>query len=233
MTEDPIKPDVEFDDYADRYRHLLDQSVSASGESGEYFANVKAQYAQQVLGSDFAGSILDYGCGVGLLTGFLLQAFPNARVIGFDPSQASISMAAPETATRATLTADESALPQQVDAIILANVMHHVPLETRQGLVSSLAGRLSPSGRLFIFEHNPLNPLTRAAVCQCAFDRDAVLLRPREVTGFFRHAQLNVLRRDYIVFFPRLLRWFRPMEKLLTWCPLGAQYVVVGTPRRR
>jgi 2-polyprenyl-3-methyl-5-hydroxy-6-metoxy-1,4-benzoquinol methylase len=231
--EDQSKTSVEFDDYANHYRDLLDQSVSASGESGEYFANFKAQYASRILGSDFAGTILDYGCGVGLLTGFLLQSFPQAQVFGFDPSQASIRMASPEVANRAHLTAEETALPPSVDAIILANVMHHVPPAERRSLMTALAERLSPSGLLFVFEHNPANPVTRTAVCRCAFDRDAVLLWPREVTGYFRHAQLNVLRHDYIVFFPHLLRWLRPMENLLTWCPLGAQYVLVGTPNRK
>jgi 2-polyprenyl-3-methyl-5-hydroxy-6-metoxy-1,4-benzoquinol methylase len=229
MTGDPPKPDAEFDEFADEYRALLDQSVTASGESGEYFANFKAQYAAGILGSDFTGTLLDYGCGVGLLTSFLLQAFPKAQVIGFDPSQASIRMAA-QVAGKAHLTADESALPEKVDAIILANVMHHVPLIERQSLIAALAEKLSPSGRLFIFEHNPANPVTRAAVCRCAFDRDAVLLRPQEVVKYMRQAQLDVLRHDYIVFFPRMLKWLRPMEKLLTWCPLGAQYAVVSTP---
>jgi 2-polyprenyl-3-methyl-5-hydroxy-6-metoxy-1,4-benzoquinol methylase len=228
--EDQSKTSVEFDDFASRYRDLLDQSVAASGESGEYFAGFKAQYVSRILGSDFSGTILDYGCGVGLLTGYLLQSFPQAQVLGFDPSPASIRMASPEVASRAHLTAEETALPPKVDAIILANVMHHVPRAERRSLMAALAERLSPSGLLLIFEHNPANPVTRRAVCRCAFDRDAILLWPREVTGYFRHARLNVLRRDYIVFFPHLLRRLRPMEDLLTWCPLGAQYVLVGTP---
>ncbi len=228
--DDQSKTNVEFDDFANHYRDLLDQSVSASGESGEYFANFKAQYASRILGNDFSGTILDYGCGVGLLTGYLLQSFPHAQVLGFDPSQASVRMASPEVASRAHLTTEETTLPPKVDAIILANVMHHVPPAERPSLMTALAERLSPSGRIFIFEHNPANPVTRAAVCRCAFDRDAVLLRPPEVTGYFRHAQLSVLRHDYIVFFPRLLSWLRPTENLLTWCPLGAQYAVIGTP---
>jgi len=233
MIKDRSKASVEFDDFANRYRDLLNQSVSASGESGEYFANFKAQYMRGILGRDFAGAILDYGCGVGLLTGFLLQSFPKAQVIGFDPSLASIRMAAPEVASGAHLTTEETALPQKVDAIILANVLHHVVPSERSSLIAALVKKLSPSGRLVTFEHNPANPVTRAAVCQCAFDRDAVLLKPREVTEYYRNAQLDVLRHDYIVFFPHLLRWLRSIEKLLTWCPVGAQFVVIGTPNSK
>jgi hypothetical protein len=43
-------------------------------------------------------------------------------------------------------------------------------------------------------------------------------------------AQLDVMQHDYFVFFPRILKWFRPVEKMLTWCPLGAQYAVVSAP---
>lgn len=240
MMEDPAQPDAEFDAFAEQYRTLLNQSVTASGESGEYFANYKAQYARRILGSNFTGAILDYGCGVGLLTGFLLRTFPAAQIIGFDPSPASIRMASEELARtrgdatrQAHLTAVESELPQKVDAVILANVMHHVPPPERQGLIAAISARLSPSGCLFIFEHNPANPVTRAAVCRCVFDRDAVLLRPREVLGYMRQAQLDVIRHDYIVFFPSLLKSLRPLEKLLTWCPLGAQYAVVSIPNEK
>lgn len=232
-NEDQSKASAEFDDFANHYRDLLDQSISASGESGEYFANFKAQYTSRILGCEFFGTILDYGCGVGLLTGFLLQSFPQAQVFGFDPSQASIRMASPEVSSRAHLTADETALPPKVDAIVLANVMHHVPQAERQSLITALAQKLLPSGKLFIFEHNPANPVTRAAVCRCAFDRDAVLLRPHEVIRYIRQAQLDMLQHEYVVFFPRLLKWLRPMEKVLTWCPLGAQYAVVSTPNRK
>ena len=163
--EDQSKTSVEFDDFANHYRDLLDQSVSASGESGEYFANFKAQYTSRILGSDFFGTILDYGCGVGLLSGFLLQSFPQAQVFGFDPSRASIGMASPEVARRAHLTADETALPAKVDAIILANVMHHVPQAERQSLITALAESSCPRGSCL--SSNTILP-TRSRAPRCA-----------------------------------------------------------------
>jgi len=231
ITATPRSPNEQFDEYADAYRDLLDQSVSASGETGEYFANFKARYMRKVLGDNFSGVALDYGCGIGLLTSSLLKSFPKARVIGFDPSATSIQLAR-RTAAGAQLTTDESTLPSSVDTIVLANVMHHILPEQRTRLMSALAERLSPSGRLFIFEHNPVNPLTRVAVCNCILDHDAILLRPPEMAAYLCEVQLHVLRHDYIVFFPRRLKWLRPMEKFLTWCPLGAQYAFVGTPNQ-
>lgn len=38
-----------------------------------------------------------------------------------------------------------------------------------------------------------------------------------------RYFGLQIVRRDYIVFFPRPLAWLRPLEPRLSWCPAGAQ----------
>ena len=62
------------------------------------------------------------------------------------------------------------------------DVLHHVRPSDRADLVGELATRLAPGGRLVVFEHNPLNPVTVNAVQACAFDADAVLLFPWEVT---------------------------------------------------
>jgi hypothetical protein len=89
--------------------------------------------------------------------------------------------------------------------------------------------RLRTDGRVLIFEHNPFNPVTRWVVNQCQFDRDAVLLKPKEAIAHLRAAGLRFVRRDYIVFFPRPLSLCRPLERYLLWCPLGAQYVITGS----
>ena len=218
----------DFDEFASSYRVLLDNSIAITGESADYFARVKAQYAALVLGAGFAGSLLDFGCGVGVLSRALAKQFPAARRDGFDPSSRSIAAIDPELAQAGRFTSDENELRGEYDAIIVANVLHHVPTGDRGAVVHSLAKRLSPEGRLFIFEHNPLNPLTRRAVDRCEFDADAVLLPSREALGYFAPAGLEVVQRHYIVFFPRWLNALRLLEPKLTWCPLGAQYVAVG-----
>lgn len=224
----PAKPAGGFDEFADSYQALLDKSIAITGESGDYFAAIKARYAASVLGAEFAGSLLDFGCGIGLLSRALAKQFPTAQRDGFDLSRQSIAAIDPALARSGLFTSDEHDLRAEYDAIIVANVMHHVPVAERRTVVQSLANRLSPAGRLFIFEHNPANPLTRRAVDRCEFDADAVLLPSREARGYFAPAGMTVVQRDYIVFFPRGLKALRWLEPRLTWCPLGAQYVVVG-----
>jgi hypothetical protein len=81
---------------------------------------------------------------------------------------------------------------------------------------------------MVIFEHNPLNPATRHIVATCPFDANAVLLRARS----FRESQLAAGFREvsisYTAFFPGPLRALRPLERLMTGLPLGAQYYTLA-----
>ena len=43
-----------------------------------------------------------------------------------------------------------------------------------------------------------------------------------------REAGTEVVMQEYRVFFPAILKLLRPLEKYLTWFPLGAQHFVVG-----
>ena len=87
-----------------------------------------------------------------------------------------------------------------------------------------MAGLLSDEGSLFVFEHNPFNPVTRRIVNTCPFDRGAVLLRPKEVSDLVRGTGLETKERGYCLFFPGFLRGLRRLEKYLFWLPLGGQY---------
>ena len=52
---------------------------------------------------------------------------------------------------------------------------------------------LRPKGRIYIFEHNPFNPVTRWVVKHTAIDRNAVLLKPAEVrTGLHAAGAITV-----------------------------------------
>jgi hypothetical protein len=89
--------------------------------------------------------------------------------------------------------------------------------------------KLAPGGRLFVFEHNPYNPLTVQAVRACPFDDDAVLLPPGEVRALLASAGLGAVQQRFVLFFPRALARLRPLEPWLAWCPLGAQTLTLGT----
>jgi 2-polyprenyl-3-methyl-5-hydroxy-6-metoxy-1,4-benzoquinol methylase len=217
-----------FDHFADTYQQVHTENVRVTGESSEYFAQYKARYIARRMGLQFSGRILDYGCGVGMLSNYMKQAFPYATVDGFDPSDASIAKVDPGIRAQGVFTSDWSQVRSRFNLIVVTNVMHHVPPAERQGVIARLRDRLAPRGILIIVEHNPLNPLTLWAVANCAFDDDAILLPTAETAGYVLNSGLEIVRRDYIVFFPRLLAWFRQLEPYLSWCPAGAQYALMA-----
>ncbi|NOU33384.1 MAG: class I SAM-dependent methyltransferase [Polyangiaceae bacterium] len=218
--------EAEFDAVADGYEAMHQKSIAASGEDPAYFARYKRDVLVRLFGAAQGQPVLDFGCGIGNLTSLLSPAF--REVHGYDPSSRSVAHAR-ERAPGARFYERVDDIPKSTFGIaVLANVLHHVPPADRRELVAEVAARLLPGGHLVVFEHNPLNPLTRKAVADCAFDKDAVLLRSSETRGLLRGAGLEGVRREYIVFFPKALAALRGLEPRLAALPLGAQYVALG-----
>jgi SAM-dependent methyltransferase len=217
-----------FDRFANTYQDLHGDNIRVTGENSEYFAQYKARYVARRMGPEFSGRILDYGCGVGMVSKYLKQALPQAIVDGYDPSTASIANVDSGVRDQGAFTSNWGEVGRQYSLILVSNVMHHVRPDMRQEVIASLRDRLAPHGILIIVEHNPFNPLTRWAVANCAFDDDAILIPTAEAKRFVLRSGLEVVRRDYIVFFPRLLSWLRRLEPYLSWCSAGAQYALMA-----
>jgi SAM-dependent methyltransferase len=215
-----------FDGVAANYDALQEPSIAASGETKEYFARYKLACLTRLgIGSD--EPILDWGCGIGNVLGPLAAEY--REVHGYDPSPMSLEVAR-ERAGSAVLHARPEDVPSDYfGAAVLSGVLHHVPDAEHRALVETVRSKLRPGGRVVVFEHNPLNPMTRRAVRDCAFDDDAVLLWPWQARRVLRSAGLRDVRLDFIVFFPRQLAPLRPLEPHLSWLPLGAQVMVVGS----
>lgn len=219
---------AEFDRHADRYTEALDKCIAFTGGDSAEWARYKAAYLRGLLGRDCADKILDYGCGVGLLSRAMLDEMPRTRVDGFDISLASTDKIPPELKARASFTTDPAKVGKDYDLIVLANVLHHIQPPMRPGILKDLASRLAPGGRIAVFEHNPYNPMTRYIVATCEFDEDAVMLTRRETRGLLRDAGLAVSTGEYIAFLPGFLAALRPVEAYLGWFPLGAQHATIG-----
>jgi SAM-dependent methyltransferase len=218
---------AKFDAFAQDYTAGLRDNVRVTGEQPEYFAGYKLRCINRLVGAEFDGPVLDYGCGVGLVTSELCRRF--SEVHGFDPSAQSL-MAARERAPKAKLHPDIASVPAGHFAlVVMSGVLHHVHPQERDAVLARAIEKLRPGdGRLVVFEHNPLNPLTRRAVAACPFDDDAVLLWPWEATRGLRRAGLHDVKLRFIVFFPRFLSALRGLEPTLGTLPIGAQVMVVG-----
>jgi SAM-dependent methyltransferase len=225
-----------FDRYADEYQALVSQAAALAGEDALYFAGYKLKCIRRVYDrSPPPVHVMDIGCGVGLLTELLARTWPATQVSGLDVSLRSLEQAASRCAGLRNIVwchFNGTTLPaqaEQADLIVIANVLHHVETTARQGFLEKIVlPALSPTGRVVIFEHNPYNPVTRLVVRLCPFDRDAHLVSRRAVTALLRPYGLQVIRWDYIVFFPRILNVLRGLERRMGWFPLGAQYMVVA-----
>jgi SAM-dependent methyltransferase len=221
----------EFDRFAHDYERHLDRSLHIGGEGSEYYTEYKARYLAAAVPAGFRGKILDFGCGIGLLARFIRQALPDARVHGYDESVEMVAEAR-RRLDSGVFTTDRGELDSDYDLVVAANVLHHVDPDRRAAVVSQMGERLGPAGRLAIFEHNPVNPLTRWAVSRCPFDEGVDLLPPAETRRHLARAGLGSIRVEYIVFFPRVMGWCRRWEPRLGWCPLGAQYVALAARAR-
>lgn len=217
---------AKFDAYADDYERLHAANVAITGEETDYFARYKVDCLSRA-GVAASERILDFGCGIGNVTAPLCERFSDVH--GFEPSRVSADRAQ-QRAPAAKIYSDWPAVPQaQFSVAVLSCVLHHVPLAQRADVLAQVMQALVPGGRLFVFEHNPLNPLTRRAVNSCPFDDDAILLWPWEQRRLLREAGFDDVSLDYIVFFPRPLAFLRPLEPKLSWLAAGAQTMTYGT----
>ena len=227
MDSTPNK--VDFDNYSQEYRDLITNSVGLSGETDDYFDLYKVDCLKRwVIGGDAHFDILDFGCGIGKQTGLLASLFASASVVGFDVSEKSVQMAQEKFSDILNVRfCSDLPAGETYDLITMANVLHHIAPEEREEILVTLKNRLKPDGRLVIFEHNPLNPLTRHVVNTCPFDTDAVLVWPWAFSHVFKRVGFYKSQCRYIVFFPRFLSFLRRFEQHLWWLPIGAQYMLI------
>lgn len=225
---------AEFDVIAADYEAQHRASIRLSGEETGFFARYKARDARNLTRA--AGiepaRILDFGSGIGNAVAPLREAFPAATLTCLDVSEASLALSRRRHGdTPDYCLYDGETLPGdlgQFDLVFVACVFHHIPAAAHVPLLAQLRAALSPGGMMVLFEHNPLNPLTRRAVAACPFDANAVLIGARRMRERFAAAGFTGVAADYRLFFPAPLAALRPLESLMTWLPLGAQYRIVA-----
>jgi 2-polyprenyl-3-methyl-5-hydroxy-6-metoxy-1,4-benzoquinol methylase len=216
-----------FDAYAQSYESLHKSSVASSGEDPSYFHDYKIGCLVRRALLD--GPVLDYGCGVGNLTERLVSRAPEVH--GYDPSESSRAEARTRASGAVVHDTPESLPAAHFETAILSGVLHHVTPAERPGVLATVRSALRPGGRIVVFEHNPLNPLTLRAVKTCPFDDDAILLPPWTAKRTLADAGFVDVELDYIVFFPKPLAFLRRFEPRLRRLVIGAQQMLVGTRR--
>jgi 2-polyprenyl-3-methyl-5-hydroxy-6-metoxy-1,4-benzoquinol methylase len=216
----------EFDKYAARYDNLLTEAIPEGLNEDGYFAEYKIALISNRIQQISPLKILDFGCGGGRSLPYLDKYFPNAELWGFDVSSSSLK-SANERVPRAKLFSEWSVIANtRFDVIVAANVFHHIPVDERQLALTKCSQILADNGQMFLFEHNPYNPLTRWVFERCAFDADAEMLSLKTARNLANKAGFTTVQYGYTLFFPRQFSFLRGIEPTLKYIPLGAQYYV-------
>jgi len=221
-----------FDEHAKDYRKTHDKSVEMSGADSDYFSEYKIIELQKFEDANQSLKILDFGCGDGNSSVYIRKHFPNATISGTDVSESSVNIANNRNITNAIFKPyDGKILPfneDEFDLVFTSMVFHHIEHKLHEGVLKEIYKVLKIGGRFYNFEHNPNNPLTRKVVRECEFDEDAVLLKPSYNRMITNKSGLKIERLNYTLFFPRhkLFEIFLGLEKMLSWCPVGAQYYI-------
>ena len=115
-----------------------------------------------------------------------------------------------------------------VDIYQSEDVFEHIELENLPSIIDEIYRVLKKGGRFYNFEHNPINPITRKLVNECELDKYAVLLQPSYTKKVTNKNGLKTTNLNYTLFFPRhkFFKIFLGLEKMLSWCPIGAQYYI-------
>jgi SAM-dependent methyltransferase len=224
---------VSFDDYVESYKNEIQGSIDFIGQDVDFFIEVKARLllklVKKYLGSAENIKALDVGSGVGLVDKFLAGKIKN--LYGIDIEEGVVEKAKINNPSVNYQLYDGTKIPfddNTFDLTFAINVMHHVPPAEWENFTKEMNRVLKPGGIAAVFEHNPVNPLTRKVVRECEFDRDAVLLKHGEIKSLFSSADLRIVENSYIIFFPFKAGIFRSVESLLGWLPLGAQQYVAA-----
>jgi SAM-dependent methyltransferase len=233
LIEEEKNKSVSFSNYVETYQKEIQSSINFIGQDVDFFIELKANLIKSIAGKFFKNiediTVLDIGCGIGLTDHHLAKNFKNLH--GADVEEGVVNKAKEYNPSVKYSLYDGSVLPHDdssVDLVFAINVMHHVPPERWNNFAAEMHRVTRKNGIAIVFEHNPLNPLTRLAVSRCEFDRGAVLLRKSRLKKIFAEASFSVEESSYIVFFPFNKKFFRAIEKILWWLPLGAQYFVAG-----
>ena len=227
----------EFDKFADEdeYYRLHASNISASGEAPEFFheSKIRDLAASRRQAKTPPGAILDFGSGVGNSVPYFRKYFGASELTCADVSSRSLESSQtrhPGAERYVRISGKRLPFPDNTfDIVFSACVFHHIDHEEHEHWLGELNRVARLGGELFIYEHNPLNPLTVAAVRTCPFDENARLIHGRTFLRRIANAHWSNATIRYRIFFPKVLARLRTIEPYLSLVPFGAQYYVSAT----
>ena len=213
-----------FDEYINSYSTELQKALGGLGGESSYFARRKVQVLAKSLSGKHPSVIIDYGSGMGALIPHLREFFPDTQIWATDVSNLSLEHLK-KTYPYVRIFAPDEIPPNSCDVVVMSCVIHHIPTPSRQAVLGLVKQALKSGGSLCIFEHNPINPVTRKIVSDCIFDEGVELIQKRSLRTLISSiGGFTPQSAGYFLFFPPRFKAFTPLEEILSWLPLGGQH---------
>ena len=214
----------EFDQYSNNYDNLFKKNIGSFANDLNYFAKYKIKKLKKKL-KNYPNKILEYGCGTGKNLLMLEEEFKDSKIYGYDPSIESLKIAKKNN-LKTEFFDSQKKIEGDFDIILVACVLHHINPNELENNLLFIKEKLSKNGLIFIFEHNPINPITKHLVSTCPFDKNAVLIRRSRLVKKLKKLMYKKINSEYCMFFPERLSFLNKFESILNWIPLGGQYLV-------
>lgn len=228
-----------FDQYAENYDEGHTKAVAMSGFTPDYFHEYKlkemVEYLKKEGLADKKLKLLDFGCGIGRSVKYIKKYLPNVSIYGIDVSEGEIKVAKRinknvKNVKFSAFDGEHIPFDEKFDIIFIANVFHHIRRDKHDRVIKNIYKKLAKDGYLFIFELNPINPLTMLVAIKndYRFDKDANLLNPYYAKKMLQKAGFIKNNVRFTIFIPRFISFLLPVEKYLYKVPVGAHYYYIA-----
>jgi 2-polyprenyl-3-methyl-5-hydroxy-6-metoxy-1,4-benzoquinol methylase len=161
------------------YEHRISEAYRSIYIDIDAFVALTRQWAPN------PNKILEVGCGEGAVTQRLITAYPDANITAIDitPRVGRLYRGSLDRVRFIRCTVQEVAATEsgRYELVVLSDVMHHVPLEFRQGLLDAIRTTLAPQGTLVFKDwqrnHAPIHWLCYASDRWLTGDRISFMTR--------------------------------------------------------
>jgi 2-polyprenyl-3-methyl-5-hydroxy-6-metoxy-1,4-benzoquinol methylase len=198
-----------YDQFADQYAQFYDQS---NGGGFNFNRDFIIPRLLNVVGNVAGLTVLDAGCGEGIVSRFLADS--SAKVIGIDVSPRLIELARDRDVKKAItyevrdLSQPLPSYEQTFDVVVSNMVLNDVP--DYNGFIATLSAVLKPKGRLVISLNNPYSAVIREKV-ESYFDTGkAVPYNWDGMTVYYFHHTME----EYLTAFQRVGVLLRSLSDL-------------------
>ncbi len=128
----------------------------------EWYAKIKTRMEDNYLMFDKLiakdAKVIDIGCGYGFLLQYLALSSPQRELWGYDYDSNKIAVAQKASESISNLTFETldiaQGLDQKADAIILADILHYLPVHLQEQTIKTCFNNLKPQGMIIVRDAN-------------------------------------------------------------------------------